>query len=54
MWELIGAMFEGMLPGSDVTGGGMEIPGFQCTLVLLSLIIIGAIYLKKPKNKIEF
>ena len=54
MWELIGAMFEGMLPGSDVTGGGTGIPGFQCTLVLLSLIIIGAIYLKKPKNKFEF
>jgi len=53
MWELIGGMFEGMLPGSDVTGGGMGIPGFEYALVFLGLIItIGAIYLKKPKNSI--
>ncbi len=52
--ELIGSLFEGIFPGSDVSMGG-GIPGFPYTCVFLGLVVsIGIIYLRKPKPEIQF
>ncbi len=52
-WELFGAIFEGVLPGSGGSMGG--IPGFPCTLVFVGLLVsLTIVYLRKPKNEIIF
>ena len=52
--ELIGSMFEVIIPGSGVTStGGGEIPGFPIALVALDLLIpIIVMYLRRPKNRL--